>query len=83
MITKYGGEISLMLSSHGNRPYFSLDVPICSPELIRYFTLAHEIAHSLVQAHDAEHELYFSTICQKFLPELSKLTNVGGVHGCP
>jgi len=45
-----------------------------SPELIRYFTLAHEIAHNLVQPHNSEHEFYFSSICQRFLPGLSKLT---------
>jgi len=39
-----------------------------------YFTLAHEIAHNLVQPHNSEHEFYFSSICQKFLPGLSKLT---------
>ena len=41
--------------------------------MIRYFTLAHEIAHNLVQPHNSEHEFYFSSICQKFLPGLSNL----------
>jgi len=45
-----------------------------SLELFRYFTLAHSIAHNLVQPHNAQHEFYFSSICQKFLPGLSKLT---------
>ena len=44
-----------------------------SSELIRYFTLGHGIAHNRVKLHDLEHEIYFSSICQKFLPELSKL----------
>ncbi|KAF9644423.1 hypothetical protein BDM02DRAFT_3272450 [Thelephora ganbajun] len=39
-----------------------------------YFSLAHEIAHNLVQPHNSEHEFYFSSICEKFLPGLSKLT---------
>jgi len=39
-----------------------------------YFTLAHEIAHNLVQPHNSEHEFYFSSICQKFLPGFTKLT---------
>ncbi|KIK67000.1 hypothetical protein GYMLUDRAFT_843929 [Collybiopsis luxurians FD-317 M1] len=30
-----------------------------------YFTLAHEIAHNLVQPHNSEHEFYFSAICEK------------------
>lgn len=38
-----------------------------------YFTLAHEIAHNLVQPHNSEHEFYFSSICQKFLPGLMEL----------
>ncbi|KAH8828511.1 hypothetical protein DL96DRAFT_1603553 [Flagelloscypha sp. PMI_526] len=32
-----------------------------------YFTLAHELAHNLVGPHNAEHEFYFSAICEKFL----------------
>ncbi|KAF9451267.1 hypothetical protein P691DRAFT_796992 [Macrolepiota fuliginosa MF-IS2] len=32
-----------------------------------YFTLAHEIAHNLVQPHNSEHEFYFSAICEKYL----------------
>jgi len=38
-----------------------------------YFSLAHEIAHNLVQPHNSEHEFYFSSICEKYLPSLSKL----------
>jgi len=38
-----------------------------------YFSLAHEIAHNLVQPHNSEHEFYFSSICQRFLPEFTKL----------
>ncbi|KAJ7209538.1 hypothetical protein GGX14DRAFT_451864 [Mycena pura] len=30
-----------------------------------YFTLAHEIAHNLVQPHNSEHEFYFSAICER------------------
>ncbi|KAI8998895.1 hypothetical protein BD414DRAFT_519966 [Trametes punicea] len=33
-----------------------------------YFTLAHEIAHNLIQQHNSEHEFYFSSICEHFLP---------------
>ena len=42
---------------------------------IRYFTLAHEIAHNLVQLHNSEHEFYFSMICEKYLVSLSKILN--------
>jgi len=38
-----------------------------------YFTLAHEIAHNLVHAHNSEHEFYFSAICEAHLVPLSKL----------
>ena len=40
---------------------------------IRYFTLAHEIAHNLVQPHNSEHEFYFSAICEKYFVSLSKI----------
>ncbi|KAH8102310.1 hypothetical protein BXZ70DRAFT_1017278, partial [Cristinia sonorae] len=38
-----------------------------------YFTLAHEIAHNLVQPHNSEHEFYFSSICESRLPAFSRL----------
>ncbi|KAL6309180.1 hypothetical protein BKA93DRAFT_925530 [Sparassis latifolia] len=38
-----------------------------------YFTLAHEIAHNLVRPHNSEHEFYFSSICEAYLPSLAKL----------
>ncbi|KAI0371771.1 hypothetical protein BV20DRAFT_1016624 [Pilatotrama ljubarskyi] len=38
-----------------------------------YFTLAHEIAHNLVQAHNSEHEFYFSSISERFLPSFMRL----------
>jgi len=41
--------------------------------LTRYFTLAHEIAHNLVQQHNSEHEFYFSAICEAYLVPLAKL----------
>ncbi|RDX42682.1 hypothetical protein OH76DRAFT_1410943 [Lentinus brumalis] len=40
-----------------------------------YFTLAHEIAHNLVQAHNSEHEFYFSSICEAYLPAFMKLVS--------
>ena len=39
----------------------------------RYFTIAHEIAHNLVQPHNSEHEFYFSAICERYLLQLAKL----------
>ena len=39
----------------------------------RYFSLAHEIAHNLVQPHNAEHEFWFSSICEKFMPAFAQL----------
>ncbi|KAL0956086.1 hypothetical protein HGRIS_002254 [Hohenbuehelia grisea] len=38
-----------------------------------YFTLAHEIAHNLVQPHNSEHEFYFSAICEKHIKGLGEL----------
>ncbi|CAE7228758.1 unnamed protein product [Rhizoctonia solani] len=38
-----------------------------------YFTLAHEIAHNLVQPHNAEHEYYFSSLAEIHMPEFSGL----------
>ncbi|KAL4253718.1 hypothetical protein ABKN59_003690 [Abortiporus biennis] len=41
-----------------------------------YFTLAHEIAHNLVRVHNAEHEFYFSSICEEYMLKLiQKLTS--------
>ncbi|TBU28918.1 hypothetical protein BD311DRAFT_721461 [Dichomitus squalens] len=40
-----------------------------------YFTLAHEIAHNLVSAHNSEHEFYFSSICEVYLPAFMKLVS--------
>ncbi|KAK0461397.1 uncharacterized protein EV420DRAFT_1669612 [Desarmillaria tabescens] len=38
-----------------------------------YFTLAHEIAHNLVQPHNSEHEFYLSAICERHLLELGNI----------
>lgn len=41
--------------------------------IIRYLTLAHEIAHNLVESHNSEHEFYFSSICEAHMPALTRL----------
>ncbi|EIN13823.1 hypothetical protein PUNSTDRAFT_117488 [Punctularia strigosozonata HHB-11173 SS5] len=38
-----------------------------------FFTLAHEIAHNLVHAHNSEHEFYFSAICEQYMGSFAKL----------
>lgn len=38
-----------------------------------FFTLAHEIAHNLVEPHNSEHEFYFSAICETHVVALSRL----------
>ncbi|KAG8744390.1 hypothetical protein FRC12_014812 [Ceratobasidium sp. 428] len=38
-----------------------------------YFSLAHEIAHNLVQPHNAEHEYYFSSLAEMHMLEFSAL----------
>jgi len=42
-------------------------------DFIRYFTIAHELAHNLVKPHNSEHEFYFSAICEQFMMELTQL----------
>ncbi|OCH90810.1 hypothetical protein OBBRIDRAFT_834709 [Obba rivulosa] len=37
-----------------------------------YFALAHEIAHNLVRVHNSEHEFWFSSICEEYLPGFAK-----------
>ena len=39
----------------------------------RFFTLAHEIAHNLIEPHNSEHEFYFSAICEAHMVSLSRL----------
>ena len=72
-MTKSGTETPPKPTLHGNRASLERSRSTRSLEVIRYFTLAHEIAHNLVQPHNSEHEFYFSSICQKFLPGLSDL----------
>ncbi|KAI6015244.1 hypothetical protein F5J12DRAFT_816858 [Pisolithus orientalis] len=38
-----------------------------------FFTLAHEIAHNLVEPHNSEHEFYFSAICETHIVAFSRL----------
>ncbi|KAG6335719.1 hypothetical protein ID866_3377 [Astraeus odoratus] len=38
-----------------------------------FFTLAHELAHNLVEAHNSEHEFYFAAICEAHTIAFSKL----------
>jgi len=41
-----------------------------------FFTLAHEIAHNLIEPHNSEHEFYFSAICEAHVTGLSRLIGV-------
>ncbi|KAH0825764.1 hypothetical protein J3R83DRAFT_8923 [Lanmaoa asiatica] len=38
-----------------------------------FFTLAHEIAHNLIEPHNSEHEFYFSAICEAHMLAFSGL----------
>ncbi|KAF8128969.1 hypothetical protein EV363DRAFT_1220883 [Boletus edulis] len=38
-----------------------------------FFTIAHEIAHNLIEPHNSEHEFYFSAICEAHMLALSRL----------
>ncbi|PCH38307.1 hypothetical protein WOLCODRAFT_96891 [Wolfiporia cocos MD-104 SS10] len=42
-----------------------------------YLTLAHEIAHNLVQPHNSEHEFYFSAITGQYFTALAQLLTKG------
>ena len=43
---------------------------LATPLVSTYFSVAHEIAHNVVEAHNAEHEWYFSAIAEKYIVSL-------------
>lgn len=47
--------------------------------VFRFFTLAHEIAHNLIEPHNSEHEFYFSAICEAHMLALSGLVGAAMV----
>lgn len=47
--------------------------------MFRFFTLAHEIAHNLIEPHNSEHEFYFSAICEAHVLALSGLVGAAVV----
>ena len=47
--------------------------------VFRFFTLAHEIAHNLIEPHNSEHEFYFSAICEAHMLALSRLMGAAEV----
>ncbi len=56
---------------------------MADPLVSTYFSVAHEIAHNVVAAHNAEHEWYFSAIAEKYVVSLveyiAKAEGGGGV----
>jgi len=65
-----------MHTFHGN--YFIMScIKFCQQASLRYFSLAHEIAHNLVVPHNSEHEFYFSAICERFMMDLTTLLTEG------
>ena len=60
------------LISHGRYYLIVPNNPI-PHSIVRFFTLAHEIAHNLVQPHNSEHEFYFSAICEAHIMQFGKL----------
>ncbi|PWN54178.1 hypothetical protein IE53DRAFT_392097 [Violaceomyces palustris] len=44
---------------------------MADPLVSTYFSVAHEIAHNVVEAHNAEHEWYFSAIAEKYIVSLA------------
>ncbi|KAL4402869.1 hypothetical protein ACI68E_000644 [Malassezia pachydermatis] len=45
---------------------------LTSPLISVYFSLAHELAHNLVAAHNSEHEFYFSSIAEQYFMSLAQ-----------
>ncbi|KAF9976136.1 hypothetical protein BGZ73_009111 [Actinomortierella ambigua] len=37
-----------------------------------FFTMAHELAHNFVGEHNSQHEFYFSSFCEQYVPALIK-----------
>ena len=68
-----GGSIFLNL-----RYYLAWhDADVCAGRLAAplvsvYFSIAHEIAHNLVSAHNSEHEFYFSSIAEQYFLRLAQ-----------
>ncbi|KAF8553535.1 hypothetical protein OG21DRAFT_1485363 [Imleria badia] len=44
---------------------------------LRFFALAHELAHNLVMEHNSDHEFWFSAICEEHFAALSQLLRFG------
>ncbi|KAG0222294.1 hypothetical protein B0O80DRAFT_113406 [Mortierella sp. GBAus27b] len=40
-----------------------------------FFTIAHELAHNFVEAHDSRHEFYMSSFCEQYLPEFMNVVS--------
>ena len=45
-------------------------------DVTRFFALAHEITHNLVESHNSEYELYFSAIREAHILALPRLIGV-------
>ncbi|KDQ08134.1 hypothetical protein BOTBODRAFT_585259 [Botryobasidium botryosum FD-172 SS1] len=81
----YTHDIRLMAFNHDNGIFLNLHYyEICHDETVVggtpntaliswYFTFAHEIAHNLVEEHNANHEYFFSHICERYLPAFTSL----------
>jgi len=78
-----GGEMiafnrnaSIFLNLRYYEAWHDMDVQegnLSSAYISWFFTLAHEIAHNLVQPHNSEHEFYFSAICEAHILPFGKL----------
>lgn len=52
---------------------------LAAPLVSVYFSVAHELAHNLVAAHNSEHEFYFSSIAEQYVLALAQyIATVGG-----
>lgn len=52
---------------------------LAGPLVSVYFTMAHELAHNLVAAHNSEHEFYFSSIAEQYVLALAQyIGSLGG-----
>ncbi|KDQ08125.1 hypothetical protein BOTBODRAFT_48402 [Botryobasidium botryosum FD-172 SS1] len=81
----YTDDIRLMAFNHDHGIFLNLHYyEICHDEKVAggapntariswYLTFAHEIAHNVVEEHNANHEYLFSHICERFLPSFISL----------
>ncbi|KAK9702383.1 hypothetical protein K7432_011269 [Basidiobolus ranarum] len=65
--------VALGHDSNHSKTESTLDTKLGSGEvgmIYWFFTMAHELAHNFVGEHNSQHEFYFSSFCEQYLPAL-------------